>query len=143
MFGVAEDDGGVAFFGMEADFACDDADVGAGGVFEFDVEGLEVVASFGGDAVGADDEDGVIFMVFVNGEVGLGLVVANFVDALGFEFLHHLTVMDEGAVGEDGFGSLVCEFAGDIDGAFNAPAEAGALGANDFYIFFGYHYESR
>lgn len=128
---------------MEADFAGDDADVGAGGVFEVHAEGFKVLATFWGDAVGADDHDGVVFGGFVDGEGGGALVVADFVDALGFEFLHHLAVVDEGAIGEDGLGALAGEFAGDVDGPFDAPAETGTLGSYNFYILFSYHCDRR
>ena len=135
VFGVAKDNDFVALAGVVFDFSGDDADVGAGGVVKGESEGFEVLAAFGGDAVGTDDDDRVVFFFFFDLDVGLALVIADFADAFSFHAFHHLAVVDKGAVGVDGavFIAFGGEVTGDVNGAFDAPAEAGTLGSEDFH----------
>jgi len=85
--------------------------------------------------VGTDDDDGIVVFFFFYLNVGLALVVPDFLDAFGFHAFHHLAVVDEGAVRVDGavFFAFRGEVSGDVDGAFDAPAEACALCSDDFH----------
>ena len=130
---VAEDDGGEAALGVEADLAGDDADVRAGGVAELEPERLEVGAALGRDAVGADDHDRSVLALGVDRDVGRALVIPDLADALLGQDLHHLAVVDEGAVGVDGMAAGLGVVARDVDGALDTPAETGGLGPEDLH----------
>ena len=139
MFGVTEDDDVVTLVGVVLDFASNDTNVRTGGVIEGESEGFEILSAFGGDAVGSDDNYGIVILFFFYLDVGLALVVADFADTFGFHAFHHLAVVNEWAVGVDSavlvaFGR---EVTGDVDGSFDSPAEACTLCSDDFHGCFG------
>ena len=72
------------------------------------------------------------FSVF-EGDVGLALVIADLVDAVRQQLLHHLAVVDERPVGVNLTVGLDGEFARDVNGTLDAPAKAGALGTDNLH----------
>ena len=135
VLGVAEDDGSIALARMHAHLAGDDADVGAGGVAEFHAERLQVFAALGRDAVRAHNHDGSGIGGLRDLELGLTTVIPDLADTLAGEDFHHLAVMDQRPIRVDGVTSLLRVFAGDIDGAFDAPTETRGLGSDDLHGF--------
>ena len=85
--------------------------------------------------MGADDHDGAGIGGLRDLEFSLAAVIADLADALAGEDFHHLAVMDQRTVGVDGVAALLRIFAGDIDGAFDAPAETRGLGSDDLHGF--------
>ena len=120
---------------MHAHLAGDDADVGTGGVAEFHAERLQVFAAFRRDAVRADDHDGSGVGGLGDLELRLATVIADLTDTLAGEDFHHLAIVDQRAVRVDGVAALLRVFAGDIDGAFDAPTETRGLGSDDLHGF--------
>ena len=66
-------------------------------------------------------------------ELRLATIIADFTDTLAGEDFHHLAVMDQRTVCVDGMAALLRVFAGDIDGAFDAPTETRGLGSDDLH----------
>ena len=129
MGGFAVDDGGDAIGGVSADPAPDFHHIAAGGVDDAAAAGFDFVDELGGCAEGGDNDDVVLGELVVFG----GEFLPWEGDDVHFpEVLVDFRVVDDFADEEDAFvGEDAAGGVGEVDGTFDAVAEAELFGEED------------